>query len=137
MKKTTQVLVNKVLSGGCSDDKKIAWIDFTVDQENVLRLAFPVKFQFDLKLSLQQLQLHISEDRKKAGLPVIEDTCIVAVERLEYYHDDINQIALIRTRFQNGAASDIPIEKAQIPQLIEFLNKALAAFGTQSKNPKH
>jgi len=43
MKKTTQVLVNKALSGGCSADKKTGWIDFNVDEENVLRLTFPVE----------------------------------------------------------------------------------------------
>jgi len=137
MKKTTQVLVNKALRGGCSADKKTGWIDFNVDEENVLRLAFPVELQFDLKLSLQQLQMHISEERKKAGLPVIEKTYTVAVEHHEFARDDINQIALIRTRYKNGASTDTPFEKAQIPQTIEFLKTALADFETQSKNPKH
>ena len=137
MEKISQVLVNKVLRYDCSDDKKTAWIDFTVDEENVLRLTFPVEFQFDLKLSLQRLQMHISEERKKAGLSVIEKTYTVAVEHHEFARDDINQIALIRTRYKNGASTDTPFEKAQIPQTIEFLKTALADFESQPKNPKH
>ncbi len=137
MEKISQVLVNKVLRYDCSDDKKTAWIDFTVDEENVLRLTFPVEFQFDLKLSLQRLQMHISEERKKAGLPVIEKTYTVAVENHEFACDDINQIVLIRTRYKNGASTDTPFEKAQIPQTIEFLKTALSDFESQPKNPKH
>ena len=57
------------------------------------------------------------------------------VEKLEFGRDDINQIALIRTRFQNGASTDTPIEKAQIRQTVEFLNAALQAF--EAPTEKH
>jgi len=132
MENISQISVDKILGVGCSDDKKTGWIDFSVDGKNALRLAFPVEFPPDIKLALQLLQKHVAEERKKVGLPVIESLYTAAVERLEFWRDDINQIAGIRTRFQNGASTDTPIEKAQIRQTIEFLNAAILAFEAQA-----
>lgn len=130
-----QVNVSKALSGGCSDDKKTAWVDLYVDAETILRLAFPVEFPPDLKLALQRLQGHISEERRKVGLPDVQASYTTTVERLEYGRDDLNQIAVIRSRFGHGGSQDTVIEKGQIQQTIEFLSSALASF--ENQNPKH
>jgi len=74
--------------------------------------VFPAEFPADLKLAIQQLQRFVTEERRKVGLPAIEATYAVAVNHLEYGVDEINQIAVIRARFQNGACTDTPIEKA-------------------------
>ena len=131
MANTQQVNVNKVVSGGCSDDKKTAWIDFPIDNETVLRIAFPVEFPPELKLALQQLQGHISEERRKAGLPDIQSSYTTTVERLEYGRDDLNQLAVIRSSFANGGSQETIIEKGQINQTIDFLKNALEAFEAQ------
>ena len=98
---------------------------------------FADEFPPSLKLSLQQVQAHVAEEKRKAGLPVLQHTYVEAVERLEFGRDDVNQIALIRVRFQNGAERDTPIEKAQIRQTIEFLETALQEFENLSKSQKH
>lgn len=137
METTTQIVVDKALRYGWIPETKQSWIDLKVDDENILKLTFADEFPPDLKLCLQQLQGHVSEERQKVGLPVIEHTYLQPVKRLEYHRDDLNQIALIRTRFQNGASTDTPIEKAQIQQTIEFLTKALQEFENLSKTQKH
>ncbi len=131
------VIVTQALKGGWLKDKRQSYIDLKIDEDNTLRLTFPDEFPPDLKLSLQRLQGHVAEERKKAGLPVIEHSYIQAVQRLEFGRDDVNQIAIIRTRFQNGGSQDTPIEMAQIQETIEFLKTALQAFESLSKSKKH
>ena len=130
-------IITEVLKYGWVPETKLSWVDLKMDEENTLRLMFADGFTPTLKLSLQQVQAHVAEERKKAGLPVLEHTYIEAVERLEFGRDDVNQIATIRVRFQNGAARDTPIEKAQIRETIEFLENALQEFENLSKSQKH
>lgn len=135
MEKISQVITSKILRVGCSDDKKTGWLDFSVDAENTLRLAFPVEYPPEIKLALQLLQKHIAEERQKAGLPAIEHSIQIAVKQLEFWRDDINQVAGIRCRFENGGSSDTPIAMDQLRHTIEFLSAALRDFEGQS--PKH
>lgn len=131
------VIVTEALKYGWMPETKQSWVDLKIDEENTLRLMFADEFPPTLKLCLQNLQAHVAEERKKAGLPVLEHTYVEAVKRLEFGRDDVKQIALIRVRFQNGAARDTPIEKAQIQDTIEFLKNALQAFENLSKSQKH
>ncbi|HEY8119410.1 MAG TPA: hypothetical protein VIE91_09240 [Methylophilaceae bacterium] len=137
MANLAEVSVNGISKYGYIIDSNIAWIGFNVNDGNELRILFPATFQADIKLVLMLLQKSIADERSAVGLPAIESTYTVAVERLEYGRDDIQQIALIRTRFQNGASTDTPIEKAQIQQTIEFLQTALETFENQPANPAH
>ena len=132
-----QVIITEALRYGWVPETKQSWVDLKIDEENTLRLMFADEFPPSLKLCLQQLQAHVAEERKKAGLLVLEHTYIGAVERLEYGRDDLNQIVIIRTRFQNGASQDTPIGKAQIQETIEYLESALQAFENLSKFPEH
>ena len=132
-----QVVVTEALRYGWVPEKHQAWVDLKIDDDNTLRLAFSDDFPAMFKICLQVLQGHVAEERRKAGLPVIEHTYLEAVKHLEFGRDDVNQIALIRVRFQNGAARDTPIEKAQIQDTIEFLKNALQAFENLSKSQKH
>lgn len=136
MEKITQVNVSKIIRYGCSDDKATGWLDFPVEAENVLRLAFPVDFPPDIKLQLQILQGHISEERKKVGLPIIERSYVVGVERLEFGRDDLNQLAVIRACLQNGGSTETPLDKTQIAETIEFLKDTLRIFEQQTQS-KH
>ena len=132
-----QVVVTEALGYGLVPEKHQAWVDLKIDDDNTLRLAFSDDFPAMFKICLQVLQGHVAEERRKAGLPAIEHTYIGTVQRLEFGRDDVNQIVLIRTRFQNGASQDTPIEKAQIRETIEFLETALQAFENLSKSQKH
>lgn len=132
-----QVVITEALRYGWVPETKQSWVDLKIDEENTLRLMFADEFPPTFKLCLQQLQAHVAEERMKAGLPTIEHTYMEAVKHLEFARDDINQIALIRVRFQNGAARDTPIEKAQIQDTIEFLRTALQAFENLSESSKH
>ena len=132
-----QVVVTEALRYGWVPEKQQSWVDLKIDDDNTLRLAFPEEFPPTLKICLQALQGHVSEEKRKAGLPAIEHAYMTAVKRLEYGRDDVNQIALIRTRFQNGASQDTPIEKGQIRETIEFLETALQEFEKLSRGQKH
>ena len=133
----TQVVVTEALRFGWLPDTEQSWVDLKIDEENTLRLAFADDFPPMLKLCLQQGQKHTAEERKKVGLPVIEHAHMETVERLEFGRDDVNQIALIRVRFQNGASRDTPIEMGQIQETIEFLKTALREFESLSRSQKH
>ena len=132
-----QVVVTEAFRYGWVPEKQQAWVDLKINDDNTLRLAFSDDFPATFKICLQVLQGHIAEERQKAGLPAIEHTYVGIVQRLELARDDLNQIALIRTRFQNGASQDTPIEKKHIRQTIEFLEAALQAFENLSKSQKH
>ena len=132
-----QVVVTEALKFGWMPEIKQSWVDLKIDEENTLRLMFADEFPPTLKLCLQNLQAHVAEEKKKAGLPVLEQSYVEAVERLEFGRDDVNQIALIRVRFRDGAVRDTPIEKAQIQETIEFLKNALQEFENLSKSQKH
>lgn len=131
------IIVTEALRYGWLPDTKQSWIDLKVDDENTLRLTFADEFPPTLKLCLQALQGHVADERRKAGLPVIEHSYVAQIERLEFGHDDVNQVAIIRTRFQNGASQDTVIEKAQIPETIEYLKNAFQKFESLSKSQKH
>lgn len=137
MTTTNQITVTEALRYGWMPETKQSWIDLKVDEDNTLRLTFLDEFPPHIKLCLQTLQRHVTEERRKAGLPAIESTYLEAVERLEYGRDDVNQIALIRTRFQNGGSQDTPIEKNQLQKTIEFLTSALEIFENQSQPRTH
>ena len=131
-----QIVVTDVLQYGWFRETRQSWIELKIDDNNTLQLTFPDEFPPTLKLGLQVLQGHVAEERQKAGLPIIEHTYMQAVQHHEFHQDMINEVALIRTRFQNGASQDTPIEKHQIPQVVEFLSRALQAFEKLSKSPK-
>ena len=132
-----QVVVTKALRYGWVPEKQQSWVDLKIDDDNTLRLAFPDEFPPTFKICLQALQGHVAEERRKAGLPLIEHTYVGLVQRLEFARDNLNQIAVVRTRFQNGASQDTPIEKGQISETIEFLEAALQAFENLSRSSKH
>ena len=132
-----QVVVTEALKYGWIPEKQQSWVDLKIDDDTTLRLAFSDDFPATFKICLQVLQGHIAEERRKAGVPAIEDAYVGIVQRLEFGRDDVNQIALIRTRFQNGPSQDTPIEKGQIRETIEFLETALQAFENLSRSSKH
>ena len=132
-----QVVVTEALSYGWVPEKQQSWVDLKIDNDNTLRLAFSDDFPPTLIICLQALQGLVAEERRKAGLPAIEHTYVGIVKHLEFARDDVNQIALIRTRFQNGASQDTPIEKGQIRETIEFLEAAVQAFEKLSRSQKH
>ena len=68
---------------------------------------------------------------------MISESFVTEIKNHEYWRDDIDQIAMIRTRFQNGGSQDTPIEKEQIQQTIEFLTSALEIFENQSQSRTH
>ncbi len=134
---TTQFVVKKALQGGWTRESEQSWTELELDDGNIARLVFADDFLPKLKFSLQTLQRHVSGERRKVGLPIIQHSYTDTVKRLEYGHDDVNQLAIIRTRFHHGGSQDTVIEKAQIQQTIEHLQNALQAFENLSKSEKH
>ena len=134
---TTRFVVKKALQGGWTRKSEQSWIKLELDDGNIARLVFADDFPPELTLSLQILQRHVSDERRKVGLPIIEHSYTDTVERLEYGRDDVNQRAIIRTHFHHGGSQDTVIEKVQIQQTIEHLQNALQAFENLSKAVKH
>lgn len=132
-----QVVVTEALRYGWVPEKQQSWVDLKIDNDNTLRLAFSDDFPPTLKICLQALQGHVAEERRKAGLPLIEHAYVDAIDRIEFATDEINQVAVIRTHYQNGGSRDTALEKNHIQPTIQFLKKALRAFEKLSKSSKH
>lgn len=105
----------------------------TVDAEDGQHeLKFSHETAEDLILALRQAKKAIQDERKKAGKPPIETLVVKKVVQLEYSVDLLNEIALIRTRFEDQSTQELPIERSQIPDIARFLNDAMKSFESQS-----
>lgn len=135
MSEIMQVVIGQLKSGGCSDDKKLAWIDVQLTDGNMLRVAFPSDMPADLIFSLQRLQGHIAEEKRKAGLPVVETKIQGSIKQVEFGVDALNQLAVLTTRLDSGESISAVLAKDNLPSAIQFLTAALRDFEGQS--PKH
>jgi hypothetical protein len=50
--------------------------------------------------------------------------------------DALNQVALLRTGFQDGSTQDLPISRTQIPEIMNFLKQAQQNFQAQDRARK-
>lgn len=135
MSEILQVVINQLKSGGCSDDKKLAWIDVQLNDGNMLRISFPSNMPADLIFSLQRLQGHIADEKRKAGFHVLETKYTESIQQVEFGTDALNQLAILTTRFQSGKSTSAVLAKENLPSAIQFLTAALRDFEGQS--PKH
>jgi hypothetical protein len=78
----------------------------------------------------------IHDERKKAGKPQIHSAVVKQVQQIEYGLDVLNQIALLRTTFEDGTSQDLPISRHQIPELATFLIETQQEFEAQDKAAK-
>ena len=137
MAHTIHITVTEALKGDWIREIEQCYMDLHVDKETTLRLSFPDDFIPSLIFSLHSLQGLAVEQRRKFRLPALSSSFVTEIKDQEYWRDDINQIAMIRTRFQNGGSQDTPIEKNQIQQTIEFLTSTLLDFENQSQYRTH
>jgi len=137
MAHTIHITVTEPLLGDWIREIEQCYMDLHVDKETTLRLSFPDNLIPSLIFSLHSLQGLAAEQRRKFRLPAISSSFVTEIKDQEYWRDDINQIAMIRTRFQNGGSQDTPIEKEQIQQTIEFLTSALLEFEYLSQYRTH
>lgn len=135
MSEIMQVVIGQLKSGGFSDDKKLAWIDVQLTDGNMLRVAFPSDMPANLIFSLQRLQGHISEEKRKAGLPVVETKIQGSIKQVEFGVDALNQLAVLTTRLDSGESTSAVLAKENIPSAIQFLSSALRDF--EGQTPKH
>jgi len=134
---TTQITVTEPLLGDWIPDTQDCTFDLKIDDANTLRLIFPDQKIGNLIYALQRLQSLSLEQRKKVGLPAIATTFVKDIKNLEYYRDDINQIAVIQPHYTDGTSENTPIEAKWLKSTIEFLSGALQVFENQSKSQKH
>jgi len=134
---TTQIVVTEPLLGDWIKDSKDCLFDLKIDDAKTLRLIFPDQKIGDLIYALQRLQGLALEQRKKAGLPAITTTFVKDIKNLEYYRDNINQIAVIQSHYTDGTSDNTPIEEKWLKSTIAFLSDALQAFESQSQSQKH
>lgn len=129
--------ISAVTKCGYMIDAKKAWIELKVDDDNAIRIVFPEDFPPTLGLAVQQVQGHMADERRAKGLPVLETSYVAKVKQLEFGCDDVNQVAVIRTRFENGASQDTPLSPKQISDTIQFLQTSLDHFENLDKSKKH
>ena len=128
MPKTAKVSSNRVVSAGVNVETEKAWLDFEVTDGSLLKVILPEKHLPRLKLSIQQLQAESADKRRSAGLKVFEESYLQKIKQIEFGQDALHQVALIRTRFENGISQDTVLQKPQIRDAIQFLTSLLAEF---------
>jgi hypothetical protein len=100
------------------------------------QLTFSLDTANDLILALQMAKKAIREERRKAGKPPMRSAVVRLVEEIEYGVDAFNQVALLRTGFEDGSSQDLPISRTQIPELMNFLKQAQQNFEAQDRARK-
>jgi hypothetical protein len=105
-------------------------------EEGPHQLIFSLDTANDLILALQMAKEAIREERRKAGKPPMRSAVVKLVEQIEYGVDALNQVALLRTGFQDGSTQDLPISRTQIPEIMNFLKQAQQNFEAQDRARK-
>jgi hypothetical protein len=105
-------------------------------KEGQQQLIFSLDTANDLILALQMAKKAIREERKKAGKPPVRTAVVKLIEEIEYGVDAFNQVALLRTGFQDGSTQDLPISRTQIPEILNFLKQAQQNFQAQDRARK-
>ena len=90
----------------------------------------------DLILALQMAKESTRYERRRAGKPPMRTSVVKPVEQIEYGVDALNQVALLRTGFQDGSTQDLPISRTQIPEIMNFLKQAQQNFEAQDRARK-
>ena len=137
MTDTTHITVTDPLLGDWIKDSKECFIDLKIDDSNTLHLTFPDQKIGDLIYALQRLQSLAWEQRKKFGLPAIITAYATDINKIEYGHDDINEIATLRIHYSDDTVQDTFLEKKWLNQVSQYLKDALQRFENQSKSKKH
>ena len=105
-------------------------------KEGPHQLIFSLDTANDLILALQMAKKAIRDERRKAGKPPVRSAVVKLVEQIEYGVDPFNQVALLRTGFEDGSTQDLPISRTQIPELMNFLKQAQQNFQAQDRARK-
>jgi hypothetical protein len=105
-------------------------------REGPRRLIFSLDTANDLILALQLAKKAIRDERRTAGKPPIRTAVVKPIEQIEYGVDALNQVALLRTGFQDGSTQDLPISRTQIPEIMNFLKQAQQNFEAQDRARK-
>lgn len=120
--------VKRSLGSAWESISKRAMLLFELEDGMRLELTFDDSLAPQFCLDFQKLPGFIEDERKKQGLPVVQQTVIKRVAATEYGSDDFQQAVLIRTRFTDGTTQDTPIEKNALPELIRFMQAKLSEF---------
>ena len=105
-------------------------------EEGPRRLIFTLDTANDLILALQLAKEAIRDERRAAGKPPLRTAVVKPIEQIEYGVDALNQVALLRTGFQDGSTQDLPISRTQIPEILSFLKQAQQNFEAQDRARK-
>lgn len=122
--------IKKPLQLGSPAGGETGWIVVEA-QDGQHRLSFAPDTASDLILALQQAKQSIHAERKKAGKPPLETTIVKEVQQIEYGIDALNQVAVLRTRFQDGSSQDLPLTRKQVADIGNFLTNAERQFQAQ------
>lgn len=98
------------------------------------KLVFTDEVAENIILALRQVQGSIQTERLKAGKPAIQNRYMAEIDRFEFLLDHLNEVAVVRTRFTNGASQDLAIDRKRIPEVAQFLSGAVQKFEGQSKS---
>lgn len=129
----TDFEIKKPLKAGSPAGGEAGFILLETDRGPV-NLRFAHDVSVNLILAIQQAQKAIHDERQKAGKTPIQTMVVKNVAQLEYGADVLNEVALIRTRFEDQSTQDLPIARKQIPDIVRFLNDALQQFEKQNQN---
>jgi hypothetical protein len=129
----TELKIGKPLRGGSPAGGETGFVELDTESETH-RLVFTDEVAENLILALRQVQGAIQAERLKVGKTALQHRYLAEIERFEFLVDQINQVAVIRTRYKSGSSQDLAIERKLIPEVVQFLNKTIADFEDQSKS---
>jgi len=88
------------------------------------RLNFSIKAADELIWGLQAAKQAIHIERIKAGEPPLGTAYARRVQQFEYGLDVLNEIVLLRSRFEDGSSQDLQIGRKQIADVLKCLSDA-------------
>jgi hypothetical protein len=125
-----EIVIHMPLRFGPIDGGYGGWIDIeTADGSR--KLKFTYEHAEHLITALREAQVQITKEMLRVGKTPVHTTRIKKVLKLEGSVDPLQEVAILKTRFVDQTTQDTPIPKADIPRIVQFLNQALAGFGTR------
>ena len=130
-----ELKLGKPTGGGSPAGGETGFLDIDTS-EGRQRLVFTDEMAEELIWALRQVQGLIQTERLKAGKHAIQHRYVVEIDRFEFLLDQLNEVAVVRTRYKNGASQDLAIERKLIPEVAKFLTGAVEKFESQSKTQR-
>jgi hypothetical protein len=129
MAKIYCMTINRVHSGNVNVDNEEAWLELEIDEITRVRLLFKESLLTSLRHAVQRLLGRFSEVRLEQGKPSLQVAYKTRIKRMEFGHDDVRRVALIRTWYESGEYQDMVLGEDNMHEIINYFQATLIRFG--------